>query len=86
MPSPVTMASSPFKADRGKPASPPLDFGKGTVVVLASGFSRATLDWAKGEEEFKVFLELESRLAGMVLDEEGQPIAGARIMLIRGRR
>ena len=63
---------------------PFLAFSKGTVVVRARGYSRAKLDWAKEEDELKVFLPPESRLAGAVLDEAGRPVAGARAMLSWG--
>jgi protocatechuate 3,4-dioxygenase beta subunit len=63
---------------------PFLAFGKGTVVVRAKGYSRAKLDWAKEEEEFKVFLQPESRLAGTVLDEAGHPVPGAKATLSWG--
>jgi hypothetical protein len=63
---------------------PFLAFGKGTVVVRAKGYSRAKLDWAKEEDEFKVFLQPESRLAGTVLDEAGHPVSGAKATLSWG--
>jgi protocatechuate 3,4-dioxygenase beta subunit len=63
---------------------PALAFGKGTIIVRAKGFSRRKLDWAKGEEEFAVDLEPESKLSGTVLDNEGKPVLGARIMLTWG--
>ena len=71
--------------ERGWAEFPSLAFGKGTVVVRAKGFARMKLDWVKDEEEFNVFLEPESKLEGTVLDEEGKPVAGARIMLSWGR-
>ena len=72
--------------DQGWAEFPALAFGKGTVVVRAKGFSRAKLDWAKGEEEFNVFLEPESRLTGTVLDEAGKPVAGAQDHALVGDR
>jgi hypothetical protein len=71
--------------ERGWAEFPNLAFGKGTVVVRARGFSRAKLDWLNDEEEFDVFVEPEAKLAGTVLDEEGKPIAGAKVMIAWGR-
>jgi hypothetical protein len=63
---------------------PALPFDKGTVVVRAKGFSRRKLEWAKDEEEFAVDLELESKLTGNVVNEEGKPVSGARLILSWG--
>lgn len=63
---------------------PFLAFGKGTVVVRARGYARARLDWAKEEDELKVFLPPESKLSGAVLDDAGKPVVGARAMLTWG--
>ena len=63
---------------------PGLAFGKGTVTVRAEGFTRRALDWTKGEEEFEVDVEPEARLSGTVLDEAGEPVAGARLILSWG--
>jgi protocatechuate 3,4-dioxygenase beta subunit len=63
---------------------PFLASGKGTVVVRAKGYSRARLDWAKEEDEFKVFLPPESKLSGTVLDEAGHPVPGAKATLSWG--
>ena len=71
--------------EQGWAEFPTLAFGKGTVVVRAKGFSRMKLDWLNDEEEFNVFLEPESKLTGTVLDEEGKPVSGARIMLSWGK-
>ena len=71
--------------EQGWAEFPTLAFGKGTVVVRAKGFSRMKLDWLNDEEEFNVFLEPESKLTGTALDEEGKPVAGARITLRWGK-
>ena len=63
---------------------PALAFGKGTVIVRAKGFARAKLDWVKDEEEFEVYVEPESRITGKVLDENGKPPSGRRVMLSWG--
>ena len=62
----------------------PLYFDAGTIVVRAEGLARAKLDWAGNETEFDVALEPEAKLVGTVLDEEGQPVAGASVTLVRG--
>jgi hypothetical protein len=64
---------------------PFIAFRKGTVVVRAKGFARARLNWANAEEELEVFLEPEARLTGMVLDEAGKPVVGARITVSWGQ-
>ena len=72
--------------DRGWAEFPGLAFGKGTIIVRARGFSRTKLEWSKGEEEFEVLLQPESRLVGSVLDPEGKPARDARVLLSWGLR